>query len=139
QVAAEPSELAALLSKSGWQQVPDTDWRWVLQALNPEANSVTLPLLGRAYQGAPEDLLLKKMIGRQELVTLRLWDSGVRLAPEGRVLYLGQMVEEVLVQRFGLFSYWRAVAVREPLVTSLQQALPELDRKFVDDGLLLIR
>ena len=139
QVAAEPGELAALLSKSGWQQVPDTDWRWVLQALNPEASSLTLPLLGRAYQGAPEDLLLKKVIGKQELVTLRLWDSGVRLAPEGNVLYLGQMVEEVLVQRFGLFSFWRAVAVREPLVTSLQQALPGLERKVVDDGLLLIR
>jgi hypothetical protein len=139
QVAAEPGELAALLSKSGWQQVPDTDWRWVLQALNPEASSLTLPLLGRAYQGAPEDLLLKKVIGKQELITLRLWDSGVRLTPEGNVLYLGQMVEEVLVQRFGLFSFWRAVAVREPLVTSLQQALPGLERKVVDDGLLLIR
>jgi len=139
QVAAEPGELAARLSKSGWQQVPDTDWRWVLQALNPEANSVTLPLLGRAYQGAPEDLLLKKISGEQELLTLRLWDSGVRLAPDGSVLYLGQVVEEVLVQRFGMFSFWRGVAVREPLVTSLQQALPELDRKIVDDGLLLIR
>jgi hypothetical protein len=29
--------------------------------------------------------------------------------------------------------------VREPLVTSLQQALPGLERKVVDDGLLLIR
>ena len=139
QVAAEPGELAALLSKSGWQQVPDTDWRWVLQALNPEASSVTLPLLGRAYQGAPEDLMLKKMIGKQELVTLRLWDSGVRLAPDGSVLYLGQLVEEVLVQRFGLFSFWRAVAVREAMFVSLQQALSALEQKNAEDDLILLR
>ena len=58
QVAADPSAVAEVLEKAGWERAPETDWRWFLQALNPEADSVTLPLLGRAYQGSPEVLLL---------------------------------------------------------------------------------
>ena len=33
------------------------------------------------------------------LLTIRLWDSGVRLAPGGQEVYLGQVTEEILIQR----------------------------------------
>ena len=109
QVAADPDVITDRLVPAGWEPVPETDWRWIVQALNPEPDQASLPLLGRAYQGRSESLLLRKNIepdGR--LLTIRLWDSGVRLMPGGQVLYLGQLSEEELVQRFGLFSYWRS-------------------------------
>lgn len=140
QVAAEPGVLAARLAAAGWEAVPETDWRWIVQALNPEPDEASLPLLGRAYMGRSEELILRKNIrpdGR--LLTIRLWDSGFRLMPGGRVLYLGQLSEETLVQRFGLFSYWRSVEMSLPLQAGIETVLGDFELKRVDGGVLLIR
>jgi hypothetical protein len=140
QVAVEPARIAALLAGAGWEAVPDSDWRWILQALNPEPDQASLPLLGRAYMGRSEQLLLRKNVepdGR--LLTIRLWDSGMRLMPGGQVLYLGQLSEELLVQRLGLFSYWKSTAMSEDLERPVRELLVGLEQKEVSDGLLLIR
>jgi len=140
QIAVEPAQISALLERAGWESVPETDWRWVIQALNPEPDQANLPLLGRAYEGRSEVLLLRKNLrpdGR--LLTIRLWDSGVRLVPGGQVLYLGQLSEEVLVQRFGLFSFWRSTAVERSQFGPILEPLEALDQKLVADKLLLIR
>ena len=73
------------------------------------------------------------------MLTIRLWDSGVRLVPGGQVLYLGQLSEEKLVQRFRLFSYWRSSAVDPDHFQPVREPLVSLDQKLVSDGLLLIR
>jgi len=140
QIAVEPAQISALLERAGWESVPETDWRWVIQALNPEPDQASLPLLGRAYEGRSEVLLLRRNLrpdGR--LLTIRLWDSGVRLVPGGQVLYLGQLSEEVLVQRFGLFSFWRSTAVERSQFGPILEPLEALDQKLVADKLLLIR
>jgi len=140
QVATAPEKLTRLLAGTGWDPVPDSDWRWVLQALNPEPDQASLPLLGRAYQGRSEELLLRNGVAPAgPLLTLRLWDSGVRLMPGGQVLYLGQLSEEELVQRLSLFSYWRARPMREELQQPLLEALGSLEQKRVAGGLLLVR
>jgi undecaprenyl-diphosphatase len=140
QIAADPTQISTLLEQAGWESVPDTDWRWIIQALNPRPDQANLPLLGRAFQGRSEELLLRRNLepdGR--LLTIRLWDSGVRLAPGGQVLYLGQLSREVLVQRLGLFSYWRSTAVDRSQFRPLRKPLESLDQKLVDEKLLLIR
>ena len=140
QLAVSPERLTELLANAGWQAVSGSDWRWVLQALNPEPDEATLSLLGRAYLGRSEALLLRRNIAPEgRLLTIRLWDSGVRLDPGGQVLYLGQLSEEVLVQRFGLFSYWKAVPMSEEWQRPIQAQLAGLDRRVVADGLLLLR
>ena len=140
QIAVEPEQISSLLELAGWESVPKTDWRWIIQALNPEPDQASLPLLGRAYQGRSEVLLLRKNLepnGR--LLTIRLWDSGIRLVPGGQVLYLGQLSEEVLVQRFGLFSFWRSTAVDRSRFGPIREPLESLDQKLVAEKLLLIR
>jgi hypothetical protein len=140
QLAVAPERLAALLQSDGWAPVPESDWRWFLQALNPEPTERSLPLIGRAYEGRPEALLLQKNIAPEgHLLTFRLWDSGVRLTPGDQVLYLGQLTEETLVQRLGLFSYWRATRPESKRIEGLLRAVDPLERKVVDAGLLLIR
>jgi undecaprenyl-diphosphatase len=140
QVAVSPETLTRLLAVAGWEPVPDSDWRWMLQALNPEPDQASLPLLGRAYLGWSEELLLRRNVPPEgRLLTIRLWDSGVRLMPGGQALYLGQMSEEELVQRLGLFSYWRAAPMREELQQPILEALGSLEQKQVAGGLLLIR
>ncbi len=140
QIAVDPAQISTLLERAGWESVPETDWRWVIQALNPEPDQASLPLLGRAYEGRSEVLLLRRNLGPDgRLLTIRLWDSGVRLVPGGQVLYLGQLSEEVLVQRFGLFSFWRSTAVERSQFGPIREPLEALDQKLVADKLLLIR
>ena len=140
QLAVRPEVVVELLASQGWVPVPESDWRWVLQALNPDPDEATLPLLGRAYEGVGEVLLLRKKTPRPgRLLTIRMWDSGVRLMPSNRTLYLGQISEEILVQRFGLFSYWRAANLEQPVRESLLQALAPLQKKEVGAGLVLLR
>jgi len=140
QVAVDPTVISARLAGAGWEPVPDSDWRWILQALNPEPDEATLPLLGRAYMGRSEQLLLRKSVAPEgRLLTIRLWDSGIRLLPGGQVLYLGQMSEEVLVQRFGLFSYWKSSPMSAELQRPIRGLLDDLAQKHPVDGLLLVR
>ncbi len=140
QVAATPERLAAQLAGDGWTPVPDSDWRWFLQALNPEPTERTLPLIGRAYEGRPETLLLQKNIAPEgHLATFRLWDSGVRLEPGGAVLYFGQAAEETLIQRLGLFSYWRATPLDPARFEGILRALAPFEQKTTEDGPVLVR
>ncbi len=140
QVAVTPERVTALLGADGWEAVPDSDWRWIVQALNPEPDQANLPLLGRAYQGRSEALLLRRNIEPEgRLLTFRLWDSGFRLMPGGQVLYVGQTAEEELVQRYGVFSYWSASPMRESLEQRVRASLGALQQKEVEGGLLLLR
>jgi membrane protein DedA with SNARE-associated domain len=140
QIAANPEEIKDLLEAAGWQSVSEADWRWVIQALNPEPDQASLPLLGRAFEGHSEALLMRRNVEPEgRLLTVRLWDSGVRLMPSGQTLYLAQFSEEVLVQRYSLFSYWRATPMRPPQMQALLRTLSGLRQKRVDDGLLLMR
>jgi len=140
QILAEPEDIARLLEADGWARVPDTDWRWIIQALNPTPDQASLPLLGRAYQGRTEALLMRRNLpSTGQLVTLRLWDSGIRLQPGERVLYLAQISEEQLVQRFGFFSYWRSQPFAPEQMQSSREALKQLEQQEVSGNLLLLR
>lgn len=140
QVAVDPGVVADLVRAAGWKPVPESDWRWILQALNPEPDQASLPLLGRAYLGQSETLLLRRNIEPEgRVLTIRLWDSGIRLVPGGQALYLGQLSEELLVQRFGLFSYWKSSPMSVDLQRSVRDLLGGLEQKQVDGGLLLLR
>jgi membrane protein DedA with SNARE-associated domain len=140
QIAVDPPVMERLLGARGWQTVPESDWRWIIQALNPEPDEASLPLLGRAYQGRSESLLMRRDIESEgRLLTFRLWDSGVRLQPGGQALYLGQLSEEELVQRFGLFSYWRSTSVDAQHFQPIRDPLNTLEIRRVSDRLILIR
>lgn len=73
------------------------------------------------------------------MLTVRLWDSGIRLLPEGKALYLAQLSEEQLVQRLGLFSYWRPIPGSDIDMRWALEALDELDQKIELGNLLLLR
>ncbi len=139
QLAVDPAVVAGLLTRDGWEEVPDTDWRWILQALNPEPDQASLPLLGRAYQGRSEVLLMRKNVDPDgRLLTIRMWDSGFRLLPDRQVLYLGQLSEEVLVQRIRMFSYWRSTPLEPSLLIPVRDSLRSLQQKAVNGDLLLV-
>jgi hypothetical protein len=52
---------------------------------------------------------------------------------------LGLLSEEYLVQRLGLFSYWRARPVPEAELKRLAATLDNTQQKFAQPELLLLR
>ncbi|MEJ8568769.1 VTT domain-containing protein [Elongatibacter sediminis] len=140
QVAGAADQLEERLARQGWARVPDTDWRWILQALNPRPDEASLPLLGRAFEGRSETLLLRRHDHRTgELQTVRLWDSGYRLRPGDAAIYLAQISNEHLVQRFGFFSYWRSVPLPPQRLEALLALPAELEYRQVTENLVLLR
>lgn len=140
QFAGKPEELLQSLSDDGWQVAEPANWRWIIMSMNPEPSESTLPPLKRDYLGHPDTLLLHRPggdPGRQQ--TIRIWDSGVRLTPGGQSLYLGQLADEVLVQRMKLFSYWREVPVSKTGLKDWKVELDGLQSRWADESMLLLK
>jgi hypothetical protein len=140
QVAASPEQLESMLAKKGWKKVESADWRWFVRALNPDPDEDNLPLIPRSYHGRSEALLMQKdMPGDRRKRTIRFWDSGIRLMPGERVLYLGQFSEEALVQRFRLISYWRSFALSGENLPEAGALFPGMAIRDTGEGLILLR
>jgi membrane protein DedA with SNARE-associated domain len=139
QIAASPARVADLLSEAGWEMVPPSDWQWFIRALNPEPDQASLPLLGRSFEGRSESLLMRSASIRPgQLLTLRMWDSGFRISPDGQTIYLAQLVEEQLVQRLHVFSYWSALPPQTGDLERAREILEPLVQKQVSEGLWLM-
>jgi len=140
QMVVDPEAVARTLQETGWEREPPSNWLWIIQALNPEPDQASLPFLGRAYEGRSEALLLfRQLPDGGPLVTVRLWDSGVRLQPGERVLYLAQISEEQLVQRLGAFSYWRSQPFEVEQMGDLRTTLSEFEQRQASPQMLLLR
>ncbi len=139
QVGAPVAGVEQGLTDAGWERAPDSDWRWIIQALNPRPDRENLPLLGRAYLGRTEELLMRKQLPDGRLLTFRLWDSGIRLQPGETPLYLAQLAEEKLIQRLGAFSYWRAQPMDAEQVDHLTEPLAEFEQRRASSGMRLLR
>ena len=140
QFAGDAATLARVLAVHGWQEAEPANWRWTLLSLNPEPTELSLPPLKRDYFGHADTLLLHRLGGdplKQE--TIRIWDSGFRLTPGGLPVHLGQINDEILIQRMKVFSYWRAVRVPEARLEQLKKETGNLQTRSVGDGFLLIR
>jgi membrane protein DedA with SNARE-associated domain len=140
QFAGIPADFTLALAKHGWQKAEGANWRWGIMSMNPEATELTLPPLKRDYLGHADILLLHRVGGdhlQQE--TIRLWDSGVRAAGTDQVIYLGQIANEVLVQRMKVFSYWSAKPARQVSLIRLEEETTGLQTRWADGSMLLIR
>ncbi len=140
QVAVSPEHLEETLSRKGWQAVEPADWRWFVKSLNPEPDQENIPLIARSFHGRSEALLMQQDVpGDRRKRTIRFWDSGLRLMPGAQVLYLAQISEERLVTRFGLFSYWRSLALSGDQLPEAKTLFPGLEIRDNGEGLFLVR
>jgi len=139
QFAGQPENLGQLLAAHGWREAAPTNWRWIILSLNPEPTEFTLPPLKRDYLGHANTLLLQRLGGSpltQE--TLRVWDSGVRLKPTGQAVYLGQIANEVLLQRMKLFSFWSVKPATSSQLEGFFTEVTGFQANRTDDGFLLL-
>jgi len=140
QFAGQPDRLAQVLEAHGWQHAELANWRWTILSMNPDPTEFTLPLLKRDYLGHADTLLLHRLGGNPlEQETLRIWDSGVRLNPTNQAVYLGQVANEVLVQRMRVFSYWSAKPASQASLDQLAEEVAGLQTRWGNESMLLIR
>jgi membrane protein DedA with SNARE-associated domain len=140
QFAGNPQSLVHTLAAHGWSKAEQVSWRWPILSLNPEPSEQTLPPLKKDFRGHAGILMLQRLGGDpRDQETLRLWDSGMRLAPGDTPVYLGQLANESLVQRMKLFSYWSARPVTRDALENWKTEVDALDVRWGDDSMLLIR
>jgi membrane-associated phospholipid phosphatase len=140
QVAVSEDQLKDLLARQGWKTVEPADWRWFVRALNPAPDENTLPLIPRSFNGRSEALLMQQDVpGDRRMRTIRFWDSGVRLLPGEQILYLGQVSDERLVQRFKLISYWRSAALSGEKLPEAGSMFPGMEVRNTGESLILVR
>ena len=140
QIAATPEQLALMLGEQGWEAVEPADWRWLIRSLNPDPDETTLPLIARSFEGRSEYLLMQMDVpGEGRVHSIRFWDSGIRLSPDGAVLFLAQLSEEQLVQRFKVISFWRSVPLSESQVAGIESLIPGMQSEKTPSGLVLLR
>lgn len=137
QLALPLAEIRQAMLDSGWEVAPPASWQWLMKALNPEPGVEDLPLLGKDYIGHAEVLIMRRpLVADDEQMSFRVWDSGVRLVPGERTLYLAQLSRESVRQRLAFFSYWRAQPAAPDL---LPGPLAGFESRRVADGLWLFR
>lgn len=125
QYAGSLDALASKLMRAGWAEPPPLDginWlRWF--GGGPIAE---LPLLPQVHDGHHETLLLVKPAQDGHLFALRLWDSGMRLEPDGRTLWIGTASRVVANRPFPGFALPRTAGgfteARDVLARDLTQA-----------------
>lgn len=140
QVVAPLDEFREVLEDAGWAEVQPAGWQIAVQALNPEPTERTLPLFGKDYLGHPEVMVMhypRPSDGEQQV--LRLWDSGARVQPGARALYMGQLTQDRLIRRWRLFSYWRATPIAPEEFARRIGELESLELRRVDPAYALIR
>lgn len=140
QVAMPLEKIGAILATQGWEIVEPADWRWLIRALNPDPDVSSLPLIARSFEGRSEDLLMRRS-GSDEsrLRAIRFWDSGIRLLPEGTIVYLALVSEEQLVQRLNVISYWRSVPLSGDETPVAGRLFPGSETVGKPNGVTLVR
>lgn len=140
QLAVPLDELESALRDQGWETVDSASWQWLMKALNPEPKVDDLPLLGKDYLGHPEVLKMRlRSEDNSRQFTFRVWDSGQRLKPGLKPLYLAQLSQESVEQRLAFFRYWKAEPAEAQLLESRLLALDEFDVRPVGEALYLLR
>ena len=140
QAAAPLGALRQALDEAGWREVATGDWRWPLQAMNPEAAPGNLPLLPRDYLGRAERLLMQRAHeDPRNVLTLRLWESGFDTGA-GQAIWLGHLGVERLKRRLRVVSYWDAEPAGDAALGDLRDTLaPHFEVRMAGDMMLLIR
>jgi len=126
QFAMARNALEGALASDGWSRAPGPSLRALRALFGDSPAPRRLFHLPRDFAGQPDDLRWRRLTDDGTAILLRGWDSGARLGPEGKPVWLMQVRILEPVTRFGIFNTWREIE------GSAQTALGELRRADQD-------
>src|SRR6056297_121303 len=126
QVAIGRDAVQKALAADGWHEAPGPSLRALRALFGDSPAPRRLFHLPRDFAGQPDDLRWRRLTDDGTAILLRGWDSGARLGPEGKPVWLMQVRILEPVTRFRIFNTWREIE------GSAQTALGELRRADQD-------
>jgi hypothetical protein len=81
------------------------DWHNALKLLSPSLPLSALPVLPQVHAARHEAMVLIKSLPDNGRLVLRLWPTGVRLAPDGASLWTGNITAQERLVLMGLFNF----------------------------------
>lgn len=128
------------LQAAGWEPLPAVSARALTAMFSNRPAERGLPHLPRDFAGRPEDLALRRTLGADEVMVLRLWASGARLAPGRAPVWLGQVRLSRLRTLAGALSVWRQQPeAADTALAGLRADLADWQWRRTETGLWLIR
>ena len=109
QYAGNLATLERALQESGWIRPQVADLTSTLKLLSPDLAPSELPVLPAGVDGAAEALILMRdHLDNGERLLLRIWPTGRTLnGISGRPVWVGQVVEQRVANRYKLIRWWR--------------------------------
>lgn len=104
QYSGEPEQLGRLLEETGWEPAPMLDWESSLKLLSPDLPLQQLPVLPHVHDGRHGAFVWVKNLPEGGRLVLRLWDSGYRLDPEQKPVWLGSVSDQIKLTPLGLLA-----------------------------------
>jgi hypothetical protein len=109
QYAGSAGALQQHLQTKGWRVQPQAGWVAVLGLLDDDRAPVDQAVLPATLDGRPEALLMRRVVGPNDVYVLRLW-----LAPRqlqgGTPLWIGATQQLHYARPLKVFGVWRPVA-----------------------------
>jgi len=109
QFAMARDTLEDALAADGWRKAPGPSLKRLRALFGESPAPSRLFHLPRDFAGQPDDLRWRQLLDGDRAVLLRAWDSGARLGPEGRPVWLVQVRLLEPVARLGIFNTWREI------------------------------
>ncbi|MCP3869093.1 MAG: phosphatase PAP2 family protein [Gammaproteobacteria bacterium] len=129
------------MNTAGWQSSSMLSAENLLKLLSPGLELQQLPVLPKVYDGQHEILALEKNLPGDVRLILRLWPSPVRLLPEGKTLWVGNVSQQHQVKILGLLTF--AATTGAGFEKALQTVIRDtsesvMQRLSYDDQVLLL-
>jgi len=109
QFAMERDTLESALAANGWTKAPGPSLESLRALFGDSPAPRRLFHLRRDFAGQPDDLIWRRLLDDGRTVLLRAWDSGARLEPGDKPVWLAQVRLLEPVRRLGLFNTWREI------------------------------
>ena len=109
QFAMERDTLESALAANGWTEAPGPSLESLRALFGDSPAPRRLFHLRRDFAGQPDDLIWRRLLDDGRTVLLRAWDSGARLEPGDKPVWLAQVRLLEPVRRLGLFNTWREI------------------------------
>lgn len=109
QFAMQRTAFERELAADEWNRAPGPSLRRLPALFGDSRAPGRLFHLPRDFAGQPDDLRWRRLLDDGTALLLRGWDSGARLGPEGKPVWLVQARVLEPVTRFGIFNTWREI------------------------------
>ena len=109
QFAMGRDTLESALAANGWTKAPGPSLESLRALFGDSPAPRRLFHLRRDFAGQPDDLIWRRLLDDGRTVLLRAWDSGARLEPGDKPVWLAQVRLLEPVRRLGLFNTWREI------------------------------